>query len=312
LALSAAAVLLVGVADDAQATTPAYVTPMMAHTAWTATENCSAVSGVVTLPHVLSGHSSRGMSLTGSIVTGWIFNTQRRCIEGLALSPFPKPIMMPSWTDLTSLRSKYPAFDLASAGQDYREMTSLTTAQQKTEACGSRDILVAHGISARISLFAYPNNKLTSAINTLVRTQCGYRLGRRYSGAWNTATSVQSGFLNVLSINGGHCTDTTLPCSRLVTRFPYTPRSTLYTYAHPPAGSWAVPQFYRLLTGSKSTGRLQWNCLGAVSSHYTFDTGGDSTELYCANDYYAAFANEPAFVNRNRTIAQVETLWNVP
>src|SRR5436190_16037887 len=103
LALLAAGGSFVGVVNDAHAATPAYVTPMMAHTAWTATENCRAVSGVVTLPNVLSGHSGRGMSLTGSTVTGWVYETQRRCIEGLALSPFPKPIRMPSWADLTSL-----------------------------------------------------------------------------------------------------------------------------------------------------------------------------------------------------------------
>jgi hypothetical protein len=47
-------------APSAGAATPAYITPMMAHTAWTATDNCKAVSGVVTLPGVLSGHANRG------------------------------------------------------------------------------------------------------------------------------------------------------------------------------------------------------------------------------------------------------------
>jgi hypothetical protein len=149
-------------------------------------------------------------------------------------------------------------------------------------------------------------------MNTMVRTQCGYRLGRRYSGAANTTTTVRSGFLNTYSINGGRCTDATLPCSRLVTRYRYTPKSTLYRYVHPAAGGWVVPQFYRLVNGSKTSGRLQWNCLGAMSSHYTFDTGGDSTELYCANDYYGAFANEPSYVKTNLTVRQVETLWAVP
>jgi hypothetical protein len=49
-----------------------------------------------------------------------------------------------------------------------------------------------------------------------------------------------------------------------------------------------------------------------MSSHYTFDTGGDSTELYCANDYYGAFANEFSYVNTSLTIRQVETLWSLP
>jgi hypothetical protein len=296
----------------AGAVAPAYVTPMIAHTAWTATENCVAVPGVVTLPGLLSGHQSRGMSLTGSVVTSWVAATTRKCIEPLPLMPHPKPILMPSWADLANLRGTYPAFDLVSASVDYKEMTSLTTAQQKAEACNSRDVLVAHGIAAPIALFAYPNNKFTTAMNTMVRTQCSYRLGRRYSGAANTRTSVGSGFLNVFSINGGHCTNTALPCATLATRFPYTAASVLATYVHPSAGTWVVPQFYRLVAGTKTTGRLQWNCAGAATSHYTFDTGGNSTELYCANDYYAAFANEPAYVVRNQTIRQVETLWNLP
>jgi hypothetical protein len=312
VAVCGAATTFLGAVDDAGAAGPAYVTPIMAHTAWTATENCQPVAGVATLPTVLSGHSSRGLSLTGTIVTSWIAATTRTCIEPMALSPFPKPIQMPSWADLKTYRLKYPASDLASASRDYTEMTSLTMAQQKAEACDSKNALVAHGVTAPISLFAYPNNKYTTAMNTMVRTQCSYRLGRRYSGAANTPRTVQSGFLNVYSINGGRCTDTTLACSKLVTRYPYTPKSTLYKYVHPAAGGWVVPQFYRLVNGSKASGRLQWNCLGAMSSHYTFDTGGDSTELYCANDYYGAFANEPSHVRTGLTVRQVETLWGLP
>jgi hypothetical protein len=70
-----AAITVLGAVDDAGATAPAYVTPIMAHTAWTATENCQPVAGVATLPTVLSGHSSRRLSLTGTIVTSWIAAT---------------------------------------------------------------------------------------------------------------------------------------------------------------------------------------------------------------------------------------------
>lgn len=135
--------------------------------------------------------------------------------------------------------------------------------------------------------------------------------GRKYGDVANTPTSVKTGFLVVYSINGGHCTDTTLPCSTLSTRFAYTPEATLAKLFHPAAGTWVVPQFYRLVTGTSTSGRLQWNCAGAESSHYTFDTGGDSTELYCANDYYAALANEPSYVVKNKNIRQVETAWGL-
>ena len=117
--------------------------------------------------------------------------------------------------------------------------------------------------------------------------------------------------LTVYSINGGHCTDTTLPCFSLATRFAYTAPAKLYTLFHPAAGTWFVPQFYRLVTGSKTAGALHWNCQGPTSSHYTFDTGGDSTELYCANDYHHAFANEPAYVVKNVNIRQVEARWGL-
>jgi hypothetical protein len=300
------------VAPPAGATTPAYVTPMMAHTAWTATDNCNPVSGVVTLPSVLSGHHARGLSLTGSIVTSWLAASTRNCIEHLPLSPFPKPLLMPSWADLANLRTTYPSFDLVSASVDYADMTTLTTSQQRAEACDSRDALVAHGVAAPLALFAYPNNNWTTSMNTMVRSDCGYRLGRRYGNAANTPASVGSGFLIVYSINGGRCSDASLPCSSLSTRYVYTPRSVLAQRIHPAAGTWVVPQFYRLVTGSSSSGHLRWNCLGPVSSHYTFDTGGDSTELYCRNDYYGAFANEPAYVRSDLNIRQVETLWGLP
>jgi hypothetical protein len=295
----------------AQATASAYVTPLMAHTAWTATSNCQAFPGVVTLPNVLKGHSSRGYTLTGTIVTNWVKATSRNCIESLALSPFPKPILLPSWTDLKNLRSTYPWFDLASASEDYADMTTMTQSGWNTEACGSASIITGEGVPSPLALFAYPNNKFTTAMNTWILANCPYVLGRKYANAANTQTSVKSGFLDVYSINGGHCTDTTLPCSTLSTRYPYTPEATLAKIFHPAAGTWIVPQFYRLVSGTSTSGRLQWNCSGAESSHYTFDTGGDSTELYCADDYYKALSNEPSYVVKNMNIRQVEAAWGL-
>jgi hypothetical protein len=293
------------------ATAPAYVTPLMAHTAWTATENCKPVPGVVQLPGVLSGHASRGFTLTGTLVTSWIKASSRNCIESLPLSPFPKPIMMPSWADLAGLRTTYPSFDLASASVDYKDLTTLTTTQQKAEACNSEATIVSHGVAAPLALFAYPNNKSTATMNSMIRSQCHYVLGRKYGGTPNTRTSVATGFLTVFSINGGHCTDATLACSSLQTRFAYTTSAALSAIVHPKPGEWVVPQFYRLVSGTKATGGLQWNCAGAESSHYTFDTGGDSTELYCANDYYAALANQPTYVVKNLNIRQVEARWGL-
>jgi hypothetical protein len=307
--------VLAGVARPANAraaTAPAYVTPLIAHTAWTATDGCTAVPGVVTLPTVLAGHQQRGYHPTGTIVTDWVKASTRNCIEHLALKPFPKPLLMPSWADIARLHRTYPWFDLASASKDYRELTSSSsTSFWQTEACGSASVIISHGFARPLSLFAYPNNKFTTSMNTWVLGHCPYTLGRRYSGAANTRTSVQSGLLNVYSINGGHCTDAALACSKLSTRYPYTPEATLAKIFHPAAGTWVVPQVYRLVSGTHSSGCLRWNCAGAASSHYTFDTGGDSTELYCANDYYAALANQPGYVVKNLTIREVEARWGL-
>jgi hypothetical protein len=115
----------------------------------------------------------------------------------------------------------------------------------------------------------------------------------------------------VYSINGGHCTNARLRCSKLDTRFAYTSPRKLARRLHPSRGRWVVPQIYRLVTGSRSRGHLRWNCRGAASSHYTFDTGGDSTELYCAKDYYAALGHQPSYVVKNLTIRQVESKWGL-
>ncbi|HEY0389295.1 MAG TPA: hypothetical protein VGC71_12715, partial [Gaiellales bacterium] len=63
------------------ATAPAYVTPLIAHTAWTATDGCAAVPGVVTLPNILAGHAQRGYHPTGTLVTDWAKASSRNCIE---------------------------------------------------------------------------------------------------------------------------------------------------------------------------------------------------------------------------------------
>jgi hypothetical protein len=287
------------------------VTPLIAHTAWAATDGCEPVPGVVTLPKLLAGHARRGYRPTGTVITGWVRPSARTCIEQVSLKPFPKPILLPSWRDLRRLHAAHPWFGVASGGIHYRELTTLAPSQQIAEACGSAATIVDHGWRSPLPLFAYPNNRFTAEINRRVLRHCPYRLGRRYSGESNTRRSIRSGLLRVYSINGGHCRDAGLRCSALDTRFPYTSPSALARRLHPAPGRWVVPQIYRLVRGSHSTGRLRWNCRGPAASHFTYDRGGDSTELYCARDYYAALAHEPRYVVRGRTIGGVERHWGL-
>ncbi|HET6847355.1 MAG TPA: hypothetical protein VFH74_00750 [Gaiellales bacterium] len=292
-------------------TARAYVTPLIAHTAWTATDGCEPVPGVVTLPKVLAAHARRGYHPSGTLITGWIRPATRTCIEHLALKPYPKPILLPSWRDLRRLHAADPWFGLASGGIHYRELTVLSPSQQIAEACGSAAAIIDHGWRSPLPLFAYPNNRVTAVINARVLAKCPYTLGRHYSGEANTRRSIRSGFLRVYSINGGRCRDTALRCSHLDTRFAYTRPAELAARLHPAPGRWVVPQIYRLVTGSRPTGRLRWNCRGPAGSHFTYDRGGDSTELYCARDYFAALAHQPGYVVTGRTIRGVEQLWGL-
>jgi hypothetical protein len=312
IACAALVATLLSAAAPAQAAKAhAYVTPLIAHTAWTATDGCEPVPGVITLPKVLEGHARRGYRPTGTVITGWIRATTRTCIEHLSLKPFPKPILLPSWRDLRRLHATHPWFGLASGGVHYRELTTLAPAQQIAEACGAATAIIDHGWRSPLPLFAYPNNRFTTEINHRVLAHCPYRLGRRYSGEANTRRSIRSGFLRVYSINGGHCRDTALRCSHLETRYAYTRPGELARRLHPSPGRWVVPQIYRLVKGSRSTGRLRWNCRGPASGHFTYDRGGDSTELYCARDYYAALAHEPRYVVTGKTIRAVEGRWGL-
>src|SRR3954447_19387873 len=88
------ATLLSAAAPARAARAHAYVTPLIAHTAWTATDGCEPVPGVVTLPKLLEGHARRGYRPTGTVITGWIRAKTRTCIEHLGLKPFPKPILL--------------------------------------------------------------------------------------------------------------------------------------------------------------------------------------------------------------------------
>jgi hypothetical protein len=47
------------------------------------------------------------------------------------------------------LRTTYPSFDLTSASVDYKELTTLTTTQQKAEACNSEATIVSHEVGHR-------------------------------------------------------------------------------------------------------------------------------------------------------------------
>ena len=306
IVMAAMAASLVGTAGPAAAA-PGYLTLMFAHSAWTLTENCAPVTtGVMTPDRIASDFHTRGLTPTGTVITGWVRDTTRYCVEPLQLTPVTKPIQTASWTDLTTLATS--GWRFISHSETYADMTALTTEEQRQEACGSLATLRDKGHPEAAALFAYPNNRLTAAINSNVVLPCGYTLGRKYGSTANTASSLRSSHLLITaSINGGACNISTLPCYNLPTRYRYTAPSKVASFMQASPGTWRAVQVYRLVTGSKLTGNSQWDCTATDwRKHWT--AGVDPTELYCWQDYRYALDRIPAGVVTTDP-ATVERAW---
>lgn len=277
----------------AAASAPGYLTLLFAQSAWTLTENCKPVtSGVMTPDRLGAALTKRGLTPTTTVITGWVHDTTRNCIERLPLTPVTKPIQIASWRDLAMMRDS--GWKFTSHSIDYATMTNLTAAEQKTEACTSHDALTRRGLPGASGLFNYPNNQSTPTMNADIVLPCGYVLGRKYGSVANTPASVRtSGYLVTHSVNGGACNDTALPCHSLPTPYRYTAPAALAAAMHPAPGTWRVVQMYRLVNGSKHTGKSQWDCMASDwRRHWT--AGVDPTELYCWSDYRSALRQIPA------------------
>jgi hypothetical protein len=294
----------------AKAASPAYLTLLFSHSAWTLTENCVPVTtGVMTPDRIGRQFQQRGLVPTGTVVTGWVAQHSRTCIENLPLYPVPKPIEIDSWDDIASLASTY-GWRFVSHSVDYANMTQLTKSQQQHEACDSLAALQAHGRAEARGLFAYPNNFYTTAINTNVVLPCGYVAGRKYGGgAMTPSTLASSRLVNTDSVNGGACNDASLPCYGLSTPRRYTSPSQISARMQPTAGTWSVVQVYRLVTGSKLSGKSQWDCTATNwRAHWT--AGVDPTELYCWKDYLSALNHIPSGVITTDPLT-VEQAWGL-
>lgn len=116
-----------------------------------------------------------------------------------------------------------------------------TTVEFDAESCGSLPLLEAHG----------------------------------HNRAW--------GQLRALSVTGGTCNVSTSACYRIDSSS--LGRDVLPSAVAPlvksPVGTYSIVQFYRFVTGARTTGTLRWACLGAdPRSHWT-----NRLEVYCFNDF---------------------------
>jgi hypothetical protein len=137
-------------------------------------------------------------------------------------------------------------------------------------------------------MFAYPNNFWTDAVQRDVVATC-FAFGRIYGSAPNDrATTGPPWFQRTVSVNGGNCNVTTLPCYTFTAPRRYTsPVSLGDRIARLGPDQWFVVQHYRFVTG-RVAGR--WDCRAADwRRHWT-----GSAEEYCWNDYRSILDRIPS------------------
>ncbi len=268
--------------------------------------NCQQLPNTVPLDQVAATLKSMNLPGTGTVVTSYIGDGTNVCVDDQQGHD-----LYPSWQQLDTLRDS-DGMTFVSQGVDYVDVRTLTTQQQEADICGALPILAAHGHTKAWSLFAYPNNFFTGAIQSGVTENC-YAFGRSYGNYRNhdgvlvTPPYYATGF----SLLGGACNSPKLWCYTLNVVGPVTGKFTRYqspldlrTMMTAGAGEWTVVQMYTFVTGSYNVGGtgLQWDCTSPDwRAHYTTDT-----ETYCWNDYLFALASLPngVTVTDPATVAQ--------
>jgi hypothetical protein len=246
--------------------------------------NCVPLPGTVTLGQVADQLAARGFPGTGNVVIDRESDTSTPMCFTYGLGT--------TWSQLATLRDT-DGWTFISAGQSYRDMTTLTTQQQIDESCGSLAALEAHGDDRGWGMFAYPDNKRTGTIQQDVVSTC-FSYGRLYDFRFNDIGEMAPPwFQRTTSVNGGSCNVKDAAC-------PYDPASiganhhyrtpdSLAALMQPGPGQWSVVQMYRFVTGAQDTPTFGWDCTNAdPKMHWT-----SNAELYCLDDYLAAIEQIP-------------------
>ena len=272
-----------------------YLTIVLGRALYAKTGSCTSPPvipvGMMSLDQVVSGLASMGVGVTAAVVPSRTLDSGMKCVNG---------DLYPNWTDLGSLRDVY-GLTVVSASQNYVNMTTLSSDQQFQQSCGSLGALIAHGHHRAWGLFAYPNNKYTSGIQSDVVSNC-FAFGRTYktsSDSLVNLTNYQSTmgppWLEVtVDVGGGRCRDTTQPCNAPTPNKLgiYASPQKLSTLTRVGTGSWRSLQFYSFVTDKNLSGPLQWDCTGASwMQHWT-----SRFEVYCWNDLIYALGAKPSTV----------------
>jgi hypothetical protein len=255
-------------------TTGPFMTLLFSRSEVTAAPGCAPEAGALNLlTQVAPALQQRGLRPTGSVETGVMRDTQRSCIHY-------RHTLAASWADLATLRDRY-GWTFVSHGRAYvKDLPSLTPSQQWADTCGSIVDLEQHGHWRGDGLFAYPDNKWSTSVQTNVVDTC-FAFGRRYGmGPTHESDALQPPYWQrTWGIAGGRCSDPDRACSRLDTVAKYrSPVRLAAAIRKLGPNDWLTLQSYVFVTGSSAG---NWDCTAPNwQDHWTADV-----ERYCWNDY---------------------------
>jgi hypothetical protein len=288
-------------AAPAQAASPAYLTISFGRSQWVTTDNrCASLPGAVPLDQVASDMGTRGLTGTGTVILDRTKETGFTCVGSYYLSP--------GWDSLAWLRDTY-GWSVISHSKSYTDMTTLSPQQQSAESCGTIPTFQDHGFPRAWGMFAYPNDRYTTQIQTDVISKC-FAFGRRYGSQIDSSSTVAAPwFADVDSVNGGSCNRSGSPCYRVkgaVRR--YRSPASLAARVNLTSGQWYDLQFYRFVSGSRGspsgTGQWRWDCTASDwRLHWT-----SRTEVYCYGDFLRVLDAVPSSVTVTDP-ATVATAW---
>lgn len=252
---------------------------------WVSTENCKPLPHAITLSQVALALHQRGLAATTTVVTSFTGQSTRQC-ELNALTA--------SWDDLASLRDSY-AWTVMSAGIDRVDLTKLTVAQQYAESCGSLPTFWSEGDARAWGLFGYANDHSDLQLQQQVVSSC-FAFGRTYALGVNQRASTVSPWFQVTEpVAGGPCNDPSLACYAMspTASSRYTSPQAIAAAAKVAGDEWTQIQLYRFVTGSRRTGKFQWDCTSTDWRRHWVNASAFG-EIYCWNDFLAALALMPA------------------
>jgi hypothetical protein len=239
------------------------------------------------LDEVAAELGAHGLRATAPVTLSQVHEDDNACDGGLLYA---------SWAELHQLRDRY-GWDVVPRGPTNDVITGLSGEALWNATCGVLPTFTAHGFPDAWALYAYPQNRWTSADEQVVKT-C-YAYGRQYAGLGvsNRIPVADPYWDQVVSVNGGRCNDVALACyndPNVKNGRRYMLPSQLDRTVSVLPGRWTSLQFYRFVTGSygspsSRSSQPAWDCTAAdPRSHWSHQP-----ESYCWNDFVAFLGGLP-------------------